>query len=458
MSAFSISRERERDLSQLRRRPTLETLLNVFTPTRAIDDPVRFAGRKEQVDVVATALITREAELLIFGERGSGKSSLALMLYAIATGNYQLLDYYGLREHLEKKGHIPIINLNAPWTTDRTTFNTVWVDGTRKSLDQVLHSALTRRADNRFGPGLLAYLPKEADQTEVISKIGFDKVFTGETSVKTVSVPAKPINIKDGFELATQQYSAAYPERELLIIVDEFDTVTDTSDMAPLMKTANARFALVGIASTIAELLPEHGSIARATHAVDLPPMTDEELAGIVTIGSYILAEYVSYTDAAIEAIARAAHGSPFWCQFLARGLLEAKIEIAGGWEAFVERRRRVQEITGDDVDALITALPNRADCRLYEESLRLTTMGDPVNEKVLGAIAQAREAINTTETVSRYLSRSGVDMADADATIKGFLGLPGSPLQEQGTVRSTVRFSFRDPNFKRYVLLRGLG
>ena len=37
--------------------------------------------------------------------------------------------------------------------------------------------------DDHHGPGLMAYIPNEAAQVEIASKIGFNKIFTGEASV-----------------------------------------------------------------------------------------------------------------------------------------------------------------------------------------------------------------------------------------------------------------------------------
>jgi hypothetical protein len=236
-----LSPEREKDLEPLRRRRTLglKDLMGVFTPTSAIADPVKFAGRAKQVEQVTDALLSPDADLIIFGERGNGKTSLAHMIHAIATGEYQILDYYGLRKHLENKGMLP-------FTKERTTFTTIWVDGFEKPVDEVIHAVLTRRGDASYGPGLLAYIPNEATQIEIASKIGFNKVFTGESSVKEVIVPPQPINIKQGFELATQTFARLNPGRELLIIIDEFETIPDRAKMSQYLKTAASRFALVG--------------------------------------------------------------------------------------------------------------------------------------------------------------------------------------------------------------------
>lgn len=185
-----------------------------------------------KVEQITSALLSPDADIIVFGERGTGKTSLAHMLQAVAAGEYQLLDYYGLRRHLESKGKIPL-------TRTRATFTVIWVPGFGQSLDDVIYSAPTRRADSRHGPGLLYYLEDEASQIEIGAKIGFDKVFTGESSVKQVFVPPQPRNIKQGFELATQRFAKANPGKEVLIIIDEFETVQDRARYIAVSQVCN---------------------------------------------------------------------------------------------------------------------------------------------------------------------------------------------------------------------------
>lgn len=443
-----LSPIRLKDLEQLRRRRTLslQDLMSVFTPTSAIADPVKFAGRAKQVEEITNVLLSPDADLIIFGERGNGKTSLAHMIHATAAGEYQLLDYYGLRKHLESKGLLP-------FTKERTTFTTIWVDGFEKPVDEVIHAVLTRRADARHGPGLMAYIPNEATQIEVASKIGFDKVFTGESSVKEVFVPKQPINIKQGFELATQTFAKTHPGKELLIIIDEFETIPDRAKMSQYLKTAAARFALVGIAATTLELLGEHASVSRNTSGIVLLPMSEHELREILLIGRYILAQFCDYEDQAINSIAYLANGSPFWCHFLARGVLQAKIESAGSWLGFLDSSLPVT-ITEQDVRQLVAILPERADCQLFETALSQAAMGDATNMQVLRVLAaQPRSMISTAELGPSFASH-GIDAGVGRETVEGFLKLPGL-LEEHGRIRDVVQFAFRDPNFRRYILLR---
>lgn len=459
MSANRASRTMDIDSMRLRgkdldsltrhRRLSLRDLLNVFTPTSAIADPVKFAGRKEQVEQVTTALLSPDADLVIFGERGAGKTSLAHMMHAIATGHYQLLDYYGLRQHLERKGFFP-------FTKERKTFTVIWVDGFAKTVDQVIHAVLTRKPDGRCGPGLLAYLPSEASQIEVASKIGFNKVFTGESTLKEIFVPEQPINVKEGFELATQRFAEANPGQEVLIIVDEFETIQNRAEMSQYLKTSAARFALVGIAATTLDLLGEHASVARATYGITLPPMSSRELAEILQIGCRILAQFFDYADDAIEDIAHLSHGSPYWCHFLARAVLQDRMESMGGWNEFLGSRLPVP-IRHWDVRQALSTLPERPDCHLYEEALLQAAMGDRTNMQVLRTIAAQPQSMISSSEVCGSLVNQGIDAATGRETVEGLLSLPGI-FEEHGRIRSIIQFSFRDPNFRRYILLRSGG
>jgi len=67
-------------------------IMNVFTPALAIGDPARFAGRQEQLDAVSIALQSEGTQIVIYGNRGVGKSSLARQLAGIAQGDMKITD------------------------------------------------------------------------------------------------------------------------------------------------------------------------------------------------------------------------------------------------------------------------------------------------------------------------------------------------------------------------------
>lgn len=55
----------------------------VFTPSAPVDQYALFAGRREQVGDVLNAVNQRGQHVILFGERGVGKTSLANVLHEI---------------------------------------------------------------------------------------------------------------------------------------------------------------------------------------------------------------------------------------------------------------------------------------------------------------------------------------------------------------------------------------
>jgi hypothetical protein len=170
-------------------------------------------------------------------------------------------------------------------------------------------------------------------------------------------------------------------------------------------------------------------------------------------IGRYILEPFCTYEKDAVHSIARLAQGSPFWCHFLARGVLQAKIDSAGGWSSF--RNSSVPaNVTEDDVQRLVGSLAELANCQLYETALSQTVMGDDTNKRVLQIIAAQPDTMISTAGLRSAFAQNNIDAKIGQETVEGFLTLPGV-LEEHGRIRDVIQFAFQDPNFRRYILLR---
>lgn len=433
-----------------------EDFLNVFTPASPILSPVKFVGRQQPLEEMISALLSKGADLIVFGERGCGKSSLAYMLHDFARGDFEILEYYGLKERLEEKGFLAW--LVGP---DRKEFNVIWVDGYGKSLDELINAILTRRKEffggKEKGPGLLSYIPREADQIEIAAKIGFDKLITAEGEYKETHIPKKPINIKEGFEMAMQRYSN-HNKKQLIIIIDEFDTVSDRSEISHYLKNSmDTRFVMVGIAEFAFDLIGEHSSIARQTHAVKLEPMRKDELRDIVEIGSAILQRYMVFDSGVVDEIVAKSYRSPFWCHFFAKALVQEQMELSGNFDDFLKISHTVRGgISTTNFDRCLHNLHQNPESRLFEEQLQAVTLDDEINKKVLLSIAKHEKGIISSAAIVKSLeTEDGLTKDDVLATIEGFLGMRTSPFELKSKIRDIISFSFVDPNFKRYILIR---
>ena len=66
-------------------------IMNSFRPAKEVDEPELFAGRASEVAQLADALHVIGSIPLIYGDRGLGKTSLAIQMGWIAMGSVELL-------------------------------------------------------------------------------------------------------------------------------------------------------------------------------------------------------------------------------------------------------------------------------------------------------------------------------------------------------------------------------
>src|SRR5664279_2996985 len=70
---------------------TRGALLNAFTPAQEVTDPLLFAGRSREVKEIADSLQSVGSIPVLYGDRGLGKTSLAVQSQLVAMGDSKLL-------------------------------------------------------------------------------------------------------------------------------------------------------------------------------------------------------------------------------------------------------------------------------------------------------------------------------------------------------------------------------
>lgn len=117
-----------------------------------------------------------------------------------------------------------------------------------------------------------------------------------------------------------------------MFILDEFDRVADVGTkaaMADLIKNVsdnnpNVTLVLVGVGSSIAELIGEHESVQRNLVQVELPPMSADEIKSIITKGCRELG--IAVDDDVLTEVATLAGGFPHYAHLLGLSLAKACI------------------------------------------------------------------------------------------------------------------------------------
>lgn len=231
-----------------------------FTPGRPVDKYRLFAGRRDQVDDVYDAVVTDGMHVLLYGERGVGKTSLAQVLH-------QFLER-------AKVYSLNVKTINCDRTDD---FTTLWLKVFREmnaeghTAKDMLNAVLEKEL---IAPDDVRFFLSRLDGNSLIIFDEFDKL--------------------------------PDPQSRVLFA----DTIKNLADHA-----VNTTIMLVGVADTVDELISEHKSIERSLSQVRMPRMASDEILEIIDRGFNNSQMEVSLP--AKRLIVLLSQGLPFYAHYL---------------------------------------------------------------------------------------------------------------------------------------------
>lgn len=253
--------------------PRLVPLGEAFTPTQPKTGRRRLIGRQAELARILQALQQDRAHVVLYSERGRGKTSLSNMAV----------------ESLRRSGAIV-----ARHTCEAgTTFESL-LRGLMHDLPPALLAA-------RAGP-----------------ESGADEGCVG-------ALPAGNLRPSDVVSL-TQRLTC----RSLICLVDEFDRVEDPATRTRLADTikllsdrdAPLLFLIVGVSENLDQLLGQHPSIQRSVVGVHLPLLTDRDVAQLIAKGGREAG--FTFLQSAVARITILARGMPYMAQLLGLRLTQA--------------------------------------------------------------------------------------------------------------------------------------
>jgi AAA ATPase-like protein len=291
-------------------------------PAQPIDSPELLQGRGIILRDINRTLHSPGMHVFVYGERGVGKTSIALT----AAKSFSRAD--------------------APYVgcDERTTFEGLVGDVCAALLDQ-------------------KYLQRDKDMTGTAGlNVGLFKVEGKLGGSGRLHIPEKIASVNHAANLVRESAEARVPN-EAVLVIDEIDRIASAdvkSQLAELIKVmhdmrVSLRLVMCGIGRTLDEIIGSHLSASRAITAFELPHISFDARWAIVTNAAEKLGFHVGHDF--LVRISQISDGFPYYVHLIAENLF---------WEIFDHRTTSVKA-SPDDFHRAINRAIERAEAPLRD-------------------------------------------------------------------------------------------
>lgn len=286
-----------------------------------ITDPNRFVGRIDLIRSCIQALNSPNSLIAIYGKRGVGKSSLLRQVQQMALGDYTLATTAGLHHEVPQN---PRRYLTVFYTCDSI------IDSGEALISRLCN-------DQDAEDGLLRLVPHEGKEIVEFSRA--KEVSTG-ADLKVINWGAKGIEtskfvrVVEGdivqtfrnFVSSIVQYQVKNKMRRdgLLILLDEFDVLTNKKGLGSLIKSLSSRdvkFGVCGIGHDLTDLIEDHASVERLLEqgAIHVKTMSEIEAMNVLSKAEELFNGKITITNEVKKNIVKAAQGYPYFIQMIGK-------------------------------------------------------------------------------------------------------------------------------------------
>ena len=374
-----------------RARLALRDALGASQPVTSSD---RFAGRHDALAQLIAAIEQQRVHVVIYGERGIGKTSL-VHVFADTARQARYLVIYGT------------CGTEARFDDMFRAF--------AARIPILFHgSVVPTAAESEHGKYLDSLLPEGSFGPREISDLFADVVGT-----------------------------------RIILILDEYDRVADPAfrrDVAELIKNLSDRAArvqlvLTGVASNLDELIGYAPSIRRNVVGLPMRPLTLAEVRSLLAMGE--AAAGLHFNDEATALISTMASGSPYLVRLLGHRAALMALDQRQTLVDEVHARAAIEKVLGD----WNASLPHRAQTILASDAAQ-------AEWPLLVAAARAGIASDgwfTVDEVAGLVGRAGAPAA-VERSLENFVG-PNNIIERVETGHEQ-RFRFRDPGVASMLLM----
>ena len=390
-----------------------------LTPSEEIRTPERLFGRIKNLTAIDRALNSPGRQIFIYGDRGVGKTSLAV------TASY-----------LHTESSSPPIYVPCGRTS---TFA-----GVIQAIGKQTFSVSSRMERAATGRGFNMTLP-------VVGGIGFSAGTPGGVTIPLPSTVDEALDvIKYVAERRSGRLVVVIDEMERIEVVDERDKFAEFIKNIPTLE-CDVRFIFCGIGSDINELLNAHPSAGRILEAIPLEKLRHDDLWRIITAANAELNLKIDL-DMLIR-ISQISDGFPHFVHLIGDTML---------WSVF-DDPQPVTQIGRSHFRAGITGALERTEAILrsqYERAVQKTKNTEDYEETLWAMADTSGYRRQLTEIYDSSYQRIMRSRTGRKALPKNLFNQRLLSLRKEGHGRAIIGhgagwFSFRENILRGYVRLR---